>query len=347
MVCFRYALPVLSLLLPLCLARKAIIQVSYESSKERAELAACDYGPILNRKAIQLVKADVEVVALVDDTIANRCGKLYTVNNVSVLRLHRPPPEIAALLGNRPENSGKLGMFNLGNTFQHGDKLLFMDTDAYLTGIDVEEMFDLVNDQDGHRLLMAADPDPIFEGNSGAMLLSYRLSDHETLMETCRILVAKGVRVNGDQEVFNYHAYAYLKSMFFLPGTMNLFPMRALKNAEGLERLLSSPLEGGKPAVQIIHLTHSGGRLAFFCKDPTARYGTASEFGGPLLNTLAWVCCQMQAAVDDNHRFALVSSTSLSLISLHIGVCFVPLLDVQDTISLCLPVAQRTRRSAL
>ena len=80
--------------------------------------------------------------------LAEHCSSLYYHYRIQVLPLFDTN---ASLIADKA-NWARSRRFDLGNEhFHQGDKLLFLDQDVYITGMDVDAMFDLISDTDNRN----------------------------------------------------------------------------------------------------------------------------------------------------------------------------------------------------
>jgi len=186
-----------------------------------------------------------------------------------------------------------LRRFDLGNThFKQGDKLLFLPTDAYISGID------LVSDSDGTRLLMGGNLMGHHAAYSGVMLLSYQPGDFQALMETYHLLAVKGVVLQTASELFAWHAWSRGEK-YSLPGTMSVPVPELHQTVADHSSMLVHPVDATLPLARILRYD---GDLRPHCQSPHVSSGRHAL---AMSRVLAWICCigKLVADASTSHGF--------------------------------------------
>jgi hypothetical protein len=276
-------------------SRRVIIQGVYDRSIHNG--LGCPIAPIVNRHTLKVAnktigKQAVHVAIMLDRALADYCSHVYRHFLVQVVTLN----DINATHIVDKASWLRLRRFDLGNErFHRGDKLLFLDLDAYVTGMDVDAMFEAISDTDGNRFLMATDFLGHFAADTSVMLLSYRPTDFQALMQTYQRLAAMDVAMRTDRELFAWHARDQGEK-YMLPGSMTVLAHEMYRNFVGRSRLLVHPNNSQIPLVRIIRFGDPD--LRFYCqgveRNDRIKVGVHVE---AMSCVLAWVCCSSKMVV--------------------------------------------------
>jgi len=320
-----HVLLMLSTLLATSASRKLLVQGVYDRSSHGL---ACPIAPIANRHTLKIAgrlsgASVVDVAIMLGKDLAHYCGSLYQHYQIEILPLALQADVNYSLISDK-STWARLRRFDLGNDVKRGDKLLFLDLDAYITGIDVDAMFDLVSDIDGNRFRMGSELVGQYTVGTAVMLLSYQPNDFQALMETYRQLDAKGIVLRTDQELLAWHAQAR-GELHRLPSTMSaLVPQLYHNYASGNELLVHSQ----NRSVPLVRVVRFGAAAAMgeHCEglQRNSRM-TAGLFHSPALSRLlAWICCTSRLVADAISQHHLtVSFKSLSVSPLPDALGFV------------------------
>ena len=301
--CLRLGLVLVAAALSLATAssRRVIIQGVYDHSASSS--LACPIAPIVNRHTLKIAdrlsgEGLIDVAIMLGKDLVDYCGSLYRHFGITMLPLEQTQPLDVSLIGDK-STWARLRRFDLGNErFQRGDKLLFLDLDAYITGIDVDAMFELVSDTNGSRLVMGGELVGQATVSNAIMLLSYQPSDFQALMETYRQLAAMEVELRTDQELLAWHAQAR-GERHRLPVTMTaLVPLMYHQYATQSE-LLVHPQDAAVPLVRIVRFGTSSA-MSEHCEGlQRSSRMAAGLFHAPALSRLlAWICCTGRLVAD-------------------------------------------------
>jgi hypothetical protein len=275
----------------------------------------CPIAPIVNRHTIKVAGKltgpdKINVAIMLDKELADYCSSLY--HSLLVKTLPLPSYINVSHIANKAFWH-RLRRFDLDGHFERGDKLLFLDLDAYVTGIEVDAMFDLVSDQDGSRLLMASDLLATYATDTSVMLLSYQpndFNDFNDLMETYRRLQAQGVEMRSDRELFAWHAQARGEK-YTLPGSMTVLIAQMHMNIENRTDLLVHP---GNSTIPLVRVLRFGDEMLFRCQGVQRYYEMhAKEYVPALSRAISWICCTGNLVArtfkDSAHAVSLFSTS--------------------------------------
>lgn len=254
-------------LLAVAASRRVIIHGVYEHSMDGL---SCPIAPVVNHHTLKAANRstsgpkDVGVYILLDEALSKYCAALYHRFAVQTLPLK-----------NADGVKSAWQRFDLGDAFQQGDKLLFLDVNAYLTGMEIDAIFDLVSDSKSLRFLLGSDI------RTSMMLLSYQPSDFRDLMDTRAQLTAKGVTLATDRELFVQYALARDEKLS-LPNSM----------AVSLPHDINLHAETNVATPRVVCLT---GDLLQLCED---MHLDLHKNLGDMAAQQAYICCNGKLVAD-------------------------------------------------
>ena len=258
--------------------RRVIVHGVYDRSMING--LSCPIAPVVNHHTLKAVgrltgENAVDVVIMMDKPLAEYCSPFYHRFLVQTL----PLLDINASYIADKQSWRRLRRFDLNaHGFQRADKLLFLDLDAYITGADMEAMFELVSDSDGNRLLTGSD-----EGTS-TMLLSYQPNDFQTLMEAYQQLAAKGMGFKTDSELVTQYAQGRGET-HTLPSTMLVLLSQAGANAL-------------PPLASTARIVSFGDDVRLHCQSLQRASPTSTMYSSAMGNVIAYICCTGKLVAD-------------------------------------------------